>query len=131
MEKNKKKVKFKNLTDENKDYIALTYYDEELNHKEKIEILTNKFGVTGRTIRKWWLNLDLSKPTSKLPRQLIEARDRNVDIDTKIMLVTSAQNETPISRKQLASMTKYREFLTKKMGKKTQIAVIPIRYRKT
>ena len=39
------KVKFKDLTDEDKDYIRMTYYDEELTHKEKMEILTNKFGV--------------------------------------------------------------------------------------
>ena len=67
-----KKVKFKDLTDENKDYIRMTYYDEGLNHKEKMEILSSKFGVEGRTIRNWWLNkMDLQKPSSRLPSQLV------------------------------------------------------------
>jgi hypothetical protein len=129
MSKEIKKVKFKNLTEENKDYIALTYYDEELNHSEKIEILTRKFGVTGRSIRGWWTKLDLTKPTSNLPKQLQEARLRNLDDDTKVVFATAAQNETSVNRKQLASMERYKEFLTKKKKSKTQIAIIPVRYR--
>lgn len=95
-----------------------------------MEILTNKFGVEGRTIRSWWLGkLDLQKINSKLPPQLVEARDRNLPKETKILLVTSAQNETPINRKQLTSMLNYQKFLTDKLNKKTEIAVIPVRYR--
>jgi hypothetical protein len=125
-----KKVKFKDLTEENKDYIKLIYYDDELCHAEKMEILTNKFGVKGRSIRRWWLTkMDLQKPSSRLPKQLVIARDRNIDSDTKIMFATSAQNETAFNRKQLTSMENYREFLTIKKQKKTQIAIIPIRYR--
>jgi len=131
MEKQKvKQVKFKDLTDENKDYITMTYYDEGLNHKEKMEILSNKFGVEGRTIRRWWLNkMDLQKPSSRLPSQLVEARDRNLPLGTKVLLVTSAQNETPINRKQLASMLVYKDFITNELGKETNMAVIPVRYR--
>lgn len=131
MSKNKSnKVKFKDLTDENKDYIKMTYYDEELNHKEKMEILSNKFGVEGRTIRNWWLNkMDLQKVSSKLPPQLLEARDRNLPLGTEVLMVTSAQNETPINRRQLDSMLMYQDFITKDLGKETNIAVIPVRYR--
>jgi hypothetical protein len=123
------KIKFKNLTEENKDYIALTYYDEELNHSEKMEILTRKFGVKGRTIRGWWIKLDLTKPTSQLPKQLQEARLRNIDSDTKVIFTSAAQNETSVNRKQLASMEMYKEFLTHDKKSKTQIAIIPVRYR--
>lgn len=124
------KVKFKDLTDENKDYIRMTYYDDELTHKEKMEILTNKFGVEGRTIRHWWLNkMDLQKVSSQLPSQLLEARDRNLPIGTDIVMVTSAQNETPINHKQLASMMQYKKFLDKKLGRTSNIVVIPVRYR--
>jgi hypothetical protein len=124
------KVKFKNLTDENKDYIKMTYYDGELTHKEKMEILSNKFGVEGRTIRDWWLNkMDLQKISSKLAPQLLEARDRNLPLDTEVLMFTSAQNETPINRKQLASMLKYEDFITNKLGKVANIGVIPVRYR--
>lgn len=131
MRENKtKRVTFKKLTEEDKDYIKMTYYDFGLKHDEKIEILTNKFGVTGRTIRNWWLKkLDLQKPSSNLPKQLLEARDRNLPINTEVLMVTSAQNETPINRNQLASMNIYKEFISNKLGKETNIAFIPVRYR--
>lgn len=123
-----KKVKYKELTDENKDYIALIYHDDSLNHEEKMEILSKKFGVKGRTIRDWWIKLELSIPKSKLPKQLIEARDRSIEKDTEILLVTSAQNETMINRNQWQTMNMFADELTK-LGKKTEIAIIPIRYR--
>ena len=129
MKDKSKKVRFKDLTDENKDYIGLTYYDEELSHAEKMEILTRKFGTKGRTIRNWWVKLDLVRPTSKLPRQLQEARLRNIDSDTKVIFASSAQNETSVNRKQLASMNMYKTFLGEKKDSKTQIAIIPVRYR--
>jgi hypothetical protein len=130
MGKKNKQIKFKDLTDEHKDYIRMTYYDEDLTHKEKMEILGNKFGVEGRTIRNWWLDkMDLQKLSSKLPPQLLEARDRNLPIDTEVLMVTGAQNETPLHRKALASMLVYQDFITNDLGKQTNIAVIPIRYR--
>lgn len=129
-QKTKNKVKFKNLTEEDKDYIRMTYYDDELTHKEKMEILTNKFGVEGRTIRRWWLEkLKLQKVQSKLPKQLLDARDRNLPNDTEVLFVTGGQNETPINRKQLASMLVYQDFITNDLNKPTEIAVVPIRYR--
>jgi hypothetical protein len=129
--KNKnKKGSFKNLTDEDKDYIRMTYYDDELKHVEKMEILGSKFGVTGRTIRNWWLNkLNLEKPHSRLPTQLQEARMKNLPFDTDVLAVTSAQNETPINRKQLASIMQYKDFLKKELSKELNLAVIPVRYR--
>jgi len=130
MGKGKNKITFKKLSEENKDYIRMTYYDDELKHEEKLEILTNKFGVTGRTIRRWWLEkLDLKKVHSRLPKQLLEARDRNLPNDTEVLFVTGAQNETPINRKQLASMLMYQDFITNKLNKVTNMVVVPIRYR--
>lgn len=130
MAKKKFKMVFKDLTDEDKEYIKMTYYDDELTHDEKIEILGNKYGVTGRTIRRWWLEkLDLKSVTSSLPPQLQEAKLRNVPQNTDIIFATSAQNETPIHRNQLASMKVYQEFLTNKKNMNTEIVVIPVRYR--
>jgi hypothetical protein len=128
--KKTKAVEFKDLTDENKDYIRMTYYDEDLTHIEKMEILSQKFGVTERTIRRWWLKkMDLKKISSKLPPQLLEARDRNLPDDTDVLMTTGAQNETPINRKQLASMLMYESFLGSELNKVANIAFIPIRYR--
>lgn len=129
MAKKQKRTKFKELSEENKDYLRMTYYDDELKHVEKMEILSNKFGVTGRTIRKWWEKMDLQKITSRLPPQLQEARMKNLPSDTDILMVTSAQNETPINRKQLASMMQYKTFLETELKRVANVVVIPVRYR--
>jgi len=130
MGKKENKITWKYLTEEDKDYIRMTYYDEEMCHEEKMETLGDKFGVKGRTIRRWWLEkMDLKQPSSRLPQQLLDARDRNIENDVKVVFTTGAQNETSFNRKQLASMNQYKTFLTDKKNKKTQIAVIPIRYR--
>jgi hypothetical protein len=127
--KSKKSIRYKNLSEEDRGYLRMTYNDEGMTHIEKMEILSEKFGVTERTIRNWWENMDLKKIKSKLPPHLLIARDKNLPEETKILLVTSAQNETPVNRKMLASMNVYKDFLNKKMNKPSNIAIIPVRYR--
>lgn len=124
-----KKIGFKELTPEHIEYIKMTYNDSGLNHDEKMEVLTKKFGIAERTVRSWWIKLELKKQASKLPPQLLKARDRSIPEDTKVILVTSAQNETAINKKQLKSIMKYKEFITSKLNKKTTEVVIPVRYR--
>lgn len=122
------KHKFKNLTEEEKQYIIHIYHEDML-HKEKMRVLTKKFGVTERTIRNWWKEkLNLSEHFSKLPPQLVKASKRGVDNNTKILLVTSAQNKTGVHQAMLDNMETYASFLTRR-GFKTQIVVTPSRYR--
>lgn len=127
-DKGKKGYRFKHLSDEEKELLTVTYHDEHLKHVEKIDKMVSKFNVTDRTIRKWWEKLDLTSPNSKIPKQLQIARDRMVDDDTDILLVTSAQNTTAINYNLFDGMLelskKYNE-----LGYKTQIVVIPMRYR--
>ena len=123
-----KKV-FADLTKEDKQYIAQIYYEEGMNHKEKMEILTKKFGVSPRTIRRWWKDkLNLSELYSRLPQQLIVASNKEIDEDTKMLLVTSAQNKTGVFNEALNNMIAYAKYWTDK-GIKTQIVVAPTRYR--
>ncbi|BAV39268.1 A1-like protein [Tenacibaculum phage pT24] len=120
---------FRKLTDEDIQYITTIYYSDDLNHVEKCEKLTKKFGVTDRTIREWWVKLELSKPASKLPPQLQRAQLRNIDEDTDILIVTSAQNTTALNYKLWGNIKTYIEVLKEKFNKKAQIIVIPTRYR--
>lgn len=120
---------FKKLTKEDKQYLAQIYYDENINHKEKMEILTKKFGIGERTVRRWWKEeLNLSELRSKLPLELIVASKRDIDRDTKMLLVSSAQNKTGVFTEALNNMIAYAEHWTAK-GIKTQILIAPTKYR--
>lgn len=123
-----KRVRFKNLTIEQKEYLAVVYNDSNLSHDEKLEKIKKKFGIVGRTVRSWWVKLDINIPNSKLPLQLREARDRSLDEDTDIVLVTSATNTTSINYNMFDGMKLLKEKFEKK-GFKTKIVVIPLRYR--
>lgn len=122
------RVRFKDLTEEQKEYLAVTYLDENLSNDEKMLKCESKFGVKGRTVRSWWVKLNLHIPNSKLPEQLQIARNRNIDSDAEILLITSAQNTTSINYNMFEGMKKLAETFDKK-GFKTNIVVIPIRYR--
>lgn len=116
------------MQDKDIEFIKLIY-NSELSHKEKIEISTKRFGVTGRAIRDWWQKLDLKKADFSLPTQLRDAIDRTIDQDVDVLLITSCQNKTLINTNQLESMVKYKEFIDKEFGLKAEIVVIPSRYR--
>lgn len=124
----KKKTTYKDLTPENIEYIKHVYYSE-ATHKEKMDVLSNKFGVGERTVRLWWKNLDLNKIFSDLPIQLQKAQERSVDKDTEVLLVTTAQNKTAVHKDFLYNLEAYRDYITTVIGKKCQIVVIPSKYR--
>lgn len=119
---------FKELTKEDIEYITLIY-NEDMTHAEKMSILSKKFGVVDRTIRGWWNKLNLNEPVSKLPNQLLRARDREFDSDADIVLFTAAQNKTGINRRFFNNILVYKRFLEKEKGKKVELIVAPSRYR--
>ena len=122
-------MKFKELAAEDKQYLTHFYYDEDMSHSEKMEVLTEKYDVTERTIRRWWKEeLKLSQTFSKLPPQLREAQQRNINKKTNILLVTSAQNKTGINTGLLNNMETYKKFL-ESLGNKVEIVIAPARYR--
>lgn len=123
-----KKTAYKDLTPEQVEYIKHVYYTE-ATHKEKMDVLSTKFGVGERSIRAWWKKLDLNKISSDLPIQLQKAQERSVDRDTEVLLVTTAQNKTAVHKDFLHNLEAYRDYITTVIGKKCQIVVVPSRYR--
>lgn len=120
---------FKDLTKEEQEYIKLIYHSDK-SHREKMEILTKKFGVTARSIRRWWENLDLkTNIPSRIPKQLANVMDRTIPEDTDIVFATACQNKTMINETQLNNMVEYADFINRKFGLKVEIVVIPSRYR--
>lgn len=122
------KTAFKDLTAENIEYIKHVYYQEML-HIEKMEILSKKFGVSERTIRSWWQKLDLSKLSTNLSPQLQKALDRTLNKNTKVLLVTTAQNKTAINKDFLNNLIAYKDYITNELNKECEIVIIPSKYR--
>ena len=67
------KISYNKLTDEQKEFIAITYANETLNHEAKTSIISGKFNVADRTVRRWWQKMGLTRPLSKLTPQLQKA----------------------------------------------------------
>lgn len=122
-----KKV-FDTLSDKQVEYIKSVYHSE-MSHDEKISILTAIHKVTPRTIRKWWQKLNLTPTPDELPKQLKDAWERDIDDDTQVVLVTAAQNKTIVNPHAFRGMLEYKKFIEDTFGYKTQIVVIPSRYR--
>lgn len=122
-----KKIRFKNLTAEDRDFIRQVFFTR-ISHQEKIDILTGRYKVTGRSIRNWWVNLGLYNKDTRIPVQIEKARERTLDIDSKVILVTTAQNRTLVNMNLLQSMEVYRDYITNDLGKKCEIVVIPATY---
>ena len=122
-------MRFNELDSKDLEYIIVTYRSE-MSHKEKIDILSSKYNASGRSIRNWWKWLGLKKNlASNIPRELLEARDREIDPSTKIVLVTSAQNKTIINKQMFDNMKVYANYIEQTFGRKVEILIIPTRYR--
>ena len=127
-------MKFSDLKENDLEYIKMIYYSDKheggYTHREKMDILSKKYNVTARTIRRWWKEeMGLSKKYQTLPKDLEEASMFEIDEDTEVIFYTAAQNKTGINRQLLLNMEAYRDFLTEELGLKTQIVVAPTRYR--
>lgn len=119
---------FKDLSPEDIEYIKHVYY-QAMKHIEKMEILSKKFNVGERTIRAWWQKLDLKKLSSDLPSQLQKAQERTLNKNTKVILITTAQNKTAVNRDFLNNLIAYKDYITNELGKQTEIVIIPSKYR--
>jgi len=122
------KVAFKDLTAENIEYIKHVY-NQDMLHSEKMEILSKKFGINERTVRGWWQKLDLSKLATNLAPQLQKAQDRVLNNNTKVLLITTAQNKTAVNKDFLKNLIQYKDFISKEFKKETEILIIPSKYR--
>jgi len=122
------KKTFTELVDEDIDYITVIY-NTNIRHSEKIKILTHRFGVVGRTIRAWWAKLGLTKDNTNMPDQLVKARERLLDGDEEVLLITAAQNKTLVNKEFFRSLKAYRKHIQNELGKKCKIVIIPARYR--
>lgn len=105
-------MRFKDLTEEDKNLIIKTYNDKEGPSWEKrAASLGDNFGVSERTIRKWVSEkLGLKEKPEIEPEQYVKAKARVHNQDKNIFLITWCQNNTPIHKGLLKRMESYADF---------------------
>ena len=106
-------MKFKDLTEEDKELILKTYNDKEDGPWEKRAAkLGDHFSVSERTIRKWCSEkLGFKEKQEIEPEQYLLAKKKSLDGTKKRFLISWAQNNTPVHKKLLANMERYAEFI--------------------
>ena len=119
---------FKHLTEEDKGYLA-SVYRLDISHEERVSILSKRFSVSARSIRRWWLKMGLTPTPERLPLQLEKAWQRDLTENADILLVSSVQNQSVVHQGLLDGMRKYAQYIEENFKLKVQIVVIPTRYR--
>ena len=105
------KLKFKELSEDQIQRISEIYADKEISWDTKEEMLANYTGRSSRTARKWCEKLGLTKPTEVASPQYEEAKKKKFDKKKKYVLVTWAQNDTPVHEGLISNMEAYAEYL--------------------
>jgi hypothetical protein len=118
-------MKFKNLTESQKDRIREVYNDKDSKSWEKrAAMLGDEFGVSERTIRKWCSErLSLKEKVDIEPEQYVKAKARVHDENKKRFIITSAQSATPVNKHFIKNIEAYAEHIN------AEILVIPFRYK--
>jgi hypothetical protein len=105
-------MKFKDLTEKQKNKFAKIYLDDDLGWEEKMRKLSKFIGnKSGRTVRTWAQKLDLTSKEVQEPKEYEEAKKRVFDKKKKRFIITWAQNNTPVHRKFLANIEAYAKYL--------------------
>jgi hypothetical protein len=112
--------KFKDLTDKDKAYIKVIHKTTEWSWDERISTLTNKFGVNERNIRRWIKKLGFSENKEIQNEELRASKLRKYK--SKYLIITWAQNATPVHANFWNNILAYADFLGAEIG------VIPGRY---
>lgn len=104
------KLKFKELTDEQIIRITEIYTSKEISWDDKEDLLAEYTGMSSRTARAWCEKLGLTKPTEIASPQYEEAKKKKFDKKKKIVMVTWAQNDTPVHEGLISEMEAYAKF---------------------
>ena len=106
-------MKFKNLTESQKDRIREVYNDKDSTSWEKrAAMLGDEFGVSERTMRKWCSErLSLKEKSDIEPEQYVKAKARVHDENKKRFIITWAQNNTPVHSGFLKNIEAYADYI--------------------
>lgn len=115
-------MKFKDLTDADKQYIRQVHGDASLPWQTRMNMLLSRFNTTERTLRRWVKDLGFSQFTEELGTQLVTARNRVIS-GNKYYIISAAQNGSHAHLPFLDNIKAYANYLG------AEIHIIPIRYK--
>lgn len=102
-------MKFKQLTEQDKQYIKVTHSDNSLSWDTRMRLLMDRFDVSERTIRIWISKLGYSKYEDIESDELRAAKLKKFNKKSKKFMITWAQNATPVHAQFFKNMEVYAE----------------------
>ena len=105
-----RRLRFKELTEEQKLKLKEIYLSKEISWNEKEQELSRYTGVDPRTARGWCEKLGYTKPSEPKSPQYEEAKKKKIDKRKKYLMVTWAQNDTAVHERLFSNMEKYAEY---------------------
>lgn len=109
-------MKFKDLSDSDKEYIAKVHSNKDLTWDERMQILTSKYNVSERTARRWTAKLQITASPNPIEESTVFETARRRELESsKYYIITWAQNETPVHSKFWQNILTYADFLGAKV----------------
>jgi len=118
----KQKLRFKDLTVEHINKLKEIYLNKQTSWDTKEEMLSEYFGNSSRTVRKWCEKLGLTKPSEQTSPQYEDAKKNKIGKSCKRFLITWCQSNSDINEKMLDNMETYANEI------KGKIIIIPGKY---
>jgi hypothetical protein len=104
-------MKFKDLSKLQIEKIAKIYTSKNISWDTKEKILSDYTGKSSRTARKWCEKLGLTKPIEVMSPQYDIAKKKKFNKNNKYVLISWAQNDTPVHNGLIGNMEAYAEYL--------------------
>ncbi len=100
-------MRFKDLTDEDKQYFKEIYLDKNLEYYTRLKILSEYIGKSQRSAERWVKKLKLTESSEVESQEFISAKSKKFDKKKKRFIISWAQNNTPVHKKFISNMEKY------------------------
>ena len=101
---------FKTLTEEQINTITEIYLDKSTSWDDKEILLSEYTGKSSRTARSWVEKLGITKPSEIASPQYEEAKNKKFDKKKNIVLISWAQNDTPVHEGLMNQMEAYAKY---------------------
>ena len=104
-------MKFNELEESDIEYIGKIYLDKSISWDNRLNILSDKYKRSERTIQQWISKLGFSSKQLEESPQLILARARELNREKKRFIITWAQNNTEVHEAFFSNIERYANFL--------------------
>lgn len=109
----------KELSSQDREYIRVVHSNTQMSWDSRMNLLKNKFDRSERTIRKWIKKLGFAQNKSN---SKILSNSQPIKYKSKYIIITSAQNATPVHKEFWENILSYADY------HKADVGVIPFLY---